>query len=204
MRTKFLSVITTSLLFSTFSNYAYSQEMMSTKPVVKKETKMVAKTPKKAVTVDFNQSEEWKNIRADNVKSSRDLIMMGAKIVSDANMSNESEKMLMGYKMILSGLEIMGHMYHGNKHSHVAKGKKMPEPLSNDMYLSIEKTVVQSSAMLFRMGHKLVKEGNTNKEGQKMMTGGELIHSGIDLRHTMKNIKMSTKNKENTNAHKNH
>ena len=191
MKTKLLTVISAIVLLSTFNNYAYSQAKKMT-------------PAKKVAVTDFHQSKDWKNLMVDNVKGSRDLIMMGSKILNDGNMANEAEKMLMGSKMMISGLEILEHQMHEHSHSHSTKMAKMAPIFTKDVYLMLDKAVDTSSAMLMRMGNKLITEGNTNKEGQKMMTGGELIHSGIHLHHSMEHVEIAMKHNGNDSHYGDH
>lgn len=180
MKTKFLCAILISSAFITGNAYSQEKKEMA-KPVAKKVS--VQKSVKAAAKSD------WENIMTDNITSIKSLVTMGSKVVSDGNASGEAEKMMMGAQMINKGLEIM------ESHEHTADSMKMMKAsaksvptISKANYEMINKSVNESIELLMKMGNKMVKDGSANNEGQKMMTGSEMLKSGMMLHNSISHL----------------
>ncbi|MFN8576223.1 MAG: hypothetical protein U0354_05150 [Candidatus Sericytochromatia bacterium] len=183
MKTKFLlSIVLSSLLIS--SN-AYS-ETKKTDPV-KENDKTMHKEHKmtdehKKMHEQHHNSEQWKNIMSDTLNSVKYLVSMGAKVVKDGNSASDPEKMMMGAKMMTNGLEILaGHQEHHMENKSKNMGSMNMTKENKEM---MHKEVHESSMLLIMMANKLIKDGNSNNEGQKMMVGSEMLKMGANLHHS--------------------
>jgi hypothetical protein len=192
MKTKILTVITiSSLILSSTNAFSEEKKVESSKNTVKMEHKH---HNHKNMNKDHHNSEQWKNIMSDTLNSVKNLITMGAKIVKDANASSEPEKMIMGAKMMMNGIEVLaGHKEHHMKHNTKNMGSM---DMTKENKNLIHKSVHESSELLIMMANKLIKEGNSNNEGQKMMIGSEMLKIGTQLHHSYMFIEHGEMGKE--------
>lgn len=135
----------------------------------------------------MNHSPEMMNVMNDTMTSMRSLITMGNKIIADGNASGESEKMMMGAKMMLTGIGMLSHhmMHHKMEMKKSSSKNDMSHSpaLSADVLASLKKMADDSSMALIKMGNKMVSEGNTSSNAQKMMAGGDMLEKGMMIHH---------------------
>lgn len=192
MNTKILTAIITSTLIMTSFN-AYSAPNPSAKPssspsntdkMRMDQHKMHMKNMNSKMK-DMHNTEQWKKIMTDTLNNAQSLVDMGSKVVKDGNFANNPEKMIMGAKMMISGMNILNtHKEHQMMMKDINKQAK-PMNMTTEKHNTLMKSINESSELIMLMANKLIKEGNSSNDPQKMMSGSELLKTGMDLHHGM-------------------
>lgn len=168
--------ITGSLVFISNSAYSATPKSSGTDNMRMQQHRSQMQTQMK----NMHNTEQWNKIMSDTMLNAQNLINMGAKVVKDGNFTNNSERMIMGAKMMISGIKIL------DKHKeHQMMSNKKAVTMTQEKHMALLKNIDESSELIMLMANKLIKDGNTANDIQKMMSGSELLKTGMKLHHSM-------------------